>query len=206
MEFGIPILGLLIWTIIIGTLPPGRRWVWYILHPGLPGGLGAALGLFMAVQPDVVKAYQGLFEVGAAAFVLWFIPAHFITVHREDRARLARLGRKTLEVANRLYNVMRESNSLQCVSSWIPDDGTAASEAKRKEANEAYQESLTRAINAYVQHNRFEVGNLFEELDENGVRYDSEIKTRYYRLEQDFTPNNIGDLAVVLMDISSNLR
>jgi hypothetical protein len=90
-----------------------RKW---LLRPELSGGLGSALALLIAAEPSLVTGpMQAVVLVFAVVFVLWFIPAFFINVAKEERRNRARLSRNAISWAHDVTNLIRDVKSFQVI-------------------------------------------------------------------------------------------
>ncbi|MEN6582998.1 MAG: AAA family ATPase [Armatimonadota bacterium] len=94
----------------------------------MPSATSGAAGLehYLATDPDFYGIGPAKARLIAAAF-----ETNFDTVIREDPARVAEVGKITLEQAEQIRKVWIERSSINAVSTWLAEFGLTANQIKR---------------------------------------------------------------------------
>ncbi len=90
-----------------------RRLRWtasqWLLNPGPPGVIGAAIGLWVALLPvGWLDTLRVVALVLSGVAVVWALVATFYSIGRRDRVERKRLAREAGQLAHDIYTVMQE--------------------------------------------------------------------------------------------------
>lgn len=162
---------------VLGGLAWRRpQWAMRILQPELPGGIGALIGVLMAIWPDAVKTYQVVSLTLVFPCFAWFLWSYIVSTNREFKRIRLRLSREAMRLSFDISQVMDPCKVLYYeMKSHRPGVVQAA--------NQKYPAALEAMQRTYYRDFRFRVSDFFEELAENGFRQPSEVVELAFRID-----------------------